>query len=73
MNASGIASSINRTDIFLRAESIRIALQKLSSRLEDLMNDVGGEEGWPAAYETLSDVQSDLNRCDDSLVKTFPQ
>jgi hypothetical protein len=66
------AAKLNRKEVSLAAESIRITLQKLARRLEDLMNDVGGEDGWPAAYETLSDVRSDVERCDDSLANRFP-
>ena len=68
-----MTTKLNRKDICLRAESIRVALQRLSSRLDDLTADVGGEEGWPSACETLLDVQSDIDRCAESLANRFPQ
>ena len=68
-----MTNKLNRKDICLRAESIRVALQSLSSRLDDLTADVGGAAGWPSAYETLLDVQSDIDRCAESLANRFPQ
>jgi hypothetical protein len=73
MKTNGSTTGINRHEMSRRAESIRFALQKLSSTLDGLMDDVGGEEGWPGAYETLHEVQSDIDRCCDSLLNRFPQ
>lgn len=61
----------NRKDISLQAESIRIALQKLSTTLNDLMTDASGEEGWPAACETLKAVKSNIDRCEEMLFNRF--
>jgi len=71
MKTKGNTTGINRQEMSRRAESIRFALQKLSSTLDGLMDDVGGEEGLPDAYETLHDVQSDIDRCCDSLLNRF--
>jgi hypothetical protein len=65
-------TAIERHEIAKQAESIRKTLLTLSHRLDGLMETVGSEEsGWSDAYETLSDVRSDVEVCVDRLENRF--
>jgi hypothetical protein len=65
-------TATERSEIAKQAESIRKTLLTLSQRLDGLMETVGGEEFcWSDAYETLSDVRSDVEVCVDRLENRF--
>ena len=65
-------TAIERHEIAKQAESIRKTLLTLSQRLDGLMETVGGEEsGWSDAYETFSDVRSDIEVCVDRIESRF--